>query len=109
MGIAVTGQERLQAERLGGAGAAEQDRTDAALQQADAPQDERTHDQLAKLRGSHDESAQPGRIEREGDAPAGTPGGPRERRPFAQLMQLAGEMTAFELLQGNFLIEPVTA
>src|SRR4051812_46285958 len=109
MGIAVTGQERLQAEKLGGAGAAEQDRTDATLEQADAPQDEGAHDQLAKLRGSHDESAQPGRIERQRDASVGTRARARERRPFAQLMQLAGEMTAFELLQGNFLIEPVTA
>ena len=49
MGIAVAGQERLQAEKLGGAGAAEQDRTDATLQQADAPQDEGAHDQLAEL------------------------------------------------------------
>jgi hypothetical protein len=109
MGIAVAGQERLQAEKLGGAGAAEQDRTDATLQQADAPQDEGAHDQLAELRGTHDECTQPGRIERQRDAPVGTRARTRESRPLAQLMQLAGEMTAFERLQGDFLIEPVTA
>src|SRR4029077_20770219 len=84
-GIAVAGQERLQAEKLGGAGAAEQDRTDAALQQADAPQDEGAHDQLAELRGSHAERAQPGRVERQRDAPVGTRACARERRPVPKL------------------------
>ena len=78
MGIAVAGQEHLQAEKLGGAGAAEQDRTDATLQQADAPQDEGAHDQLAELRGTHDERAQAGRIERQRDASVHT--GARTRR-----------------------------
>jgi hypothetical protein len=35
VGIGAAGQERLQAKKLGGAGAAEQNGTDPALQQAD--------------------------------------------------------------------------
>jgi hypothetical protein len=64
VGIGIAGQECLQPQQVGRAGAAEQDGTDTALQETHAPEDEGTHDELTELRGPDNEGAQPGRVQR---------------------------------------------
>lgn len=64
VGIGIAGQKRLQPQQVGGAGAAEQDGSDAALQETHPPENEGTHDELTELRGPDNECAQPGRVQR---------------------------------------------
>jgi hypothetical protein len=109
MGIGVSGQERLQTEKVGGAGTAEQNRTDTALQQAHAPQNKGAHNQLTEFGGSHDERAQPCRVQRQRDAAVRACPRAHKGRPIRQLIQLARELTAFELAQSCLFIQPVTA
>src|SRR5260221_10827618 len=106
MGIGVSGQEGLQAEQVGRAGAAKQNRTDATFQKPNAPQDEGTHDQFTELCGAHDQRPQPACIKRQCEAPVLTGSRARKRRLVCQLIELASEMTAVKLSNFRFLIQP---
>src|SRR5580700_5581238 len=109
MRIGIAGQEGLQPQEIGRAGTAEQNRADTPLQQTNAPQNEGAHDELAKLRGSHDERAQSLGVERQGDAPVRACERSRERRAVRQLMQLAGKLTALDSWKRDLLIQSVTS
>jgi hypothetical protein len=80
MRIGIAGQEGLQSQEIGGAGTAEQDRADTSLQETNPPQNEGVHDELPKLRGSHDECTQSLGIERQRDASFRACERARERR-----------------------------
>jgi hypothetical protein len=105
--VGIPAEESLQAQQIRRAGASEQYGSDAALVEPDPSQDEGSHDELPQLSRTHDESAQPNGIERNRNTSLGTGHGSRERRSARQLMQLAGELPAFERLKLNLLIETV--
>ena len=92
MRLAVAGEKPLQAQHVGMAGAADDDRpAGAAFQQPDAAQDQRPHDALAEIGLLHHQVAQPVRGNDEAfDRLEGL--GIDQRRAGGKLRQLAHEL-----------------
>ncbi len=89
----VARKEPLQAQEVGRARSSHDHRAGAVLcEEADAPEDERAHHDLAELRRAHDEGPQVRGVDRHGGAPLGTcpPGG--EDAAIGELVHLAAEL-----------------
>ncbi len=107
--IAVSREEALETDEVGRCWTADQDRSGARFDQADAAQDEGAHDEFAEIGRSDDECAYMRGVEGQSRATLrpGSSGG--DRGPTAEQADLARELAGPERRDGALVAEPIAA
>ena len=108
--IGVARQKTLQPHQIGRAGAADQQRADAALlDQRDAAQDEGAHDDLAEFGRADHQRADMRGVERQRRAAFGTGLRRRQRAAAGELADLAGKLALGEQDHRSLPVQAVAA